>query len=82
MQNDEHNPRTFEGQNAVRKAIEKYLKSRGMTSLRKIAAFVEKETGISTTPSTVRRIVNKFGYVRQVVEWEKIEETTEWVKKE
>lgn len=79
--NNETNPRTFEGQARVRRAIEKYLKQRGMTSTRNVAAFVAKETGIEVSPSTIARLVRKLGYDREKVEWEKIETTEEWVKK-
>jgi len=73
--------RTFEGQSRVRKAIEKYLKARGMTSTRKVAAYVTKETGIPVSASTISRLVRKFGYDRAVVEWEHVEQSEEWVKK-
>ncbi len=81
MDKNKTNSRTFEGQNIVRQSIEKYLTERGMTSVRKIAAFVARDTGMNISPSTVARLVRNFGYDREEVTWQKVEQGMEWVKK-
>lgn len=72
--------RTFLQQIEYRKHIYDYLEKNGMTSLRKISAYVKKKTGEEIAPTTVARLVREYGYDREVVEWEKTETAEKWVK--
>ena len=75
--------RTFHEQIEYRKHVYDYLEEYGMTSLRKIAAYVEKKTGEFLAPTTIARLVREYGYGREKVQWERRETVTteEWVKK-
>ena len=73
--------RTFKEQVIIRKYVADYLEKYGITSLRKIANYVEKKTGETPAPGTIGRLVREYGYDREPVEWQKIETRDEWVKK-
>lgn len=64
---------TYEQQTKVREAILDYLAKNGMTSLRKVAGFVKKKTGIQPSATTVARHVRELGgYDRKPTpQWEK-----------
>ena len=61
---------TFQEQLAIRNAITEYIEKFGMTSLGKVVDYIERKTGIETTPSTVGRIVREMGYEVEI-KWEK-----------
>lgn len=59
----------FETQARTREAVRVYLEAHGMTTLREIAAYVEKETGVYPSITTIGRLVRKQGYSRATVSW-------------
>lgn len=61
----------FENQALVRDLVSAYLKDHGMTSLRKVAAYVEQEAGFRPSPATIGRLVRQNGYSRPKTAWEK-----------
>lgn len=61
----------FENQRLLRDTVKEYLEKNGMTSLRKIAAYVEHKTGIKPAPTTIGRLVRSNGYSRPKTAWEK-----------
>ena len=60
---------TYKTQQLIREAVAEYLEKNGMTSLRKIAASVTKQTGYSPSPSTISRLVHEHGYTRPKTSW-------------
>ncbi len=65
--------RTFQEQMIIRQTISEYLEANGMTSLRKIAAFIKEEVDYQVSPSTIARLVRDEGY--------EIGVETQWYKK-
>jgi hypothetical protein len=63
---------TYDQQTKIREAVKTYLHRYGVTSLRKIAAYVLEKTGIETTPTTISRIVRDEGYDNPTTSWEKV----------
>lgn len=65
---------SYKEQTLVRNAVSEYLEKFGMTSLRKVADYVQQKTGISPAATTISRLVREQGYDSPKPSWT-------WVKK-
>lgn len=64
-------PHTFEGQEVIRGHVADYVKNNGVTSLRKIASYVNGKTGLTVSASTIGRLLRKMKIAdRPKVQWE------------
>lgn len=64
--------RTFHEQVIIRGHVYDYLEANGLTSLRKIAAYVEEKTDMYPSASTISRLVRDYGWNRKKVKWEQV----------
>jgi hypothetical protein len=66
---------TFNEQVVVRKHVYDYLQKNGMTSLRKVAAYIMEQSGNTPAITTIARLVREYGYEISDVEWKQKQDT-------